>query len=290
VRVVKPLNISPTIAKEDLFMQTIANHSDLLLKLDLQLFGDEDMILPDDFEMPAETIEPVETFETPVEPVEDTKPPEETVVSPFLKLKYNHEELDVDEEKARELAQMGMNYPKLQEKLQALESDPRLSFVEELAKANNMDVPAYLEAVKQQREEERLDELLQKNIPEEYAREMLDNRKFRQEFESEKQTKAQEAKANAEFSEFFTYFKQANDRDFNADKDEIPQSVWEANHSGVPLKFAYMEHQNNQFKSQLQTFKQNQLNASKSPVGSVTAHGSTEVASEDDFMRGFNSI
>jgi hypothetical protein len=252
----------------------------------------DDMILPDDYEAPPQVEEVTEPLDTPVETVEDTKPtePTEQPVSPFLKVKYNHEEMDLDELTARELAQKGLNYDKTIERLNALESDPRLSFVEDLAKQNNMDVPSFLEAVKQQREEDHLNELLQQNIPEEYAREMLENRKFRQEFESEKQTKAQEAKSNAEFTDFFQYFNQANGRDFVADKDEIPQSVWEANKNGVPLKFAYMEHQNNQFKAQLQTFKQNQSNTQKAPVGSVTAHGSTEVASEDPFMQGFDSI
>jgi hypothetical protein len=94
----------------------------------------EDMILPSDFEMPTE-----------VETVEDTTPTEETEVeapetqeqepqteqpeqTPFLKVKYNKEEMELDEERARELAQKGLNYDKTIERLQALESDPRLSF------------------------------------------------------------------------------------------------------------------------------------------------------------------
>jgi hypothetical protein len=69
----------------------------------------EDMILPDDFEMPAEveTVEDttpteeteVETFE-PQEPTEsqETEPTEQT---PFLKVKYNKEEMELDEERAK---------------------------------------------------------------------------------------------------------------------------------------------------------------------------------------------
>jgi hypothetical protein len=51
-----------------------------------------------------------------------------------------------------------------------------------------------------------------------------------------------------------------------------------------------MEHQNNQYKTQLQTLKQNESNAKKAPIGSVTAHGGNEIAGEDDFLAGFNSI
>jgi hypothetical protein len=51
-----------------------------------------------------------------------------------------------------------------------------------------------------------------------------------------------------------------------------------------------MEHQARQLRSQLKVYKQNEENAKKAPVKSVTAHGSTETAAEDDFLRGFNSI
>jgi hypothetical protein len=39
----------------------------------------------------------------------------------------------------RELAQKGLNYDKTIERLQALESDPRLSFIEELASQTRYD-------------------------------------------------------------------------------------------------------------------------------------------------------
>jgi hypothetical protein len=106
---------------------------------------DEDMILPSDFEMPAE-VETVEdttpTEETEVEAPETTEEEPEVqetgIIDPNfkLKIKYNSEEMELDADRARELAQKGMNYDKVQEKLQALETDPRLSFIEELA--NNM--------------------------------------------------------------------------------------------------------------------------------------------------------
>jgi hypothetical protein len=258
------------------------------------MFENEDMILPDDFQedtTPTEEVTENETLE-PVEPVEDTKPtePTEEPVSPFLKVKYNKEEMELDEMTARELAQKGLNYDKTIERLQALESDPRLSFVEELAQQHGMDVPQYLEAVKQQREQERIDQLVEQGISEEVAQELLESRKDREERKKEKEEAAKEQKKNADYQEFFDYFKQANDRDFNSQSDEIPQSVWDATEKGVPLKYAYMEHQNNQFKTQLTTLKQNESNAKKAPIGSVTGHGSNPVEAEDDFLAGFNSI
>jgi hypothetical protein len=256
------------------------------------MFENEDMILPDDFEMDTTPDEVTETTETEIDAPSEQEPQEEQAeqTSPFLKVKYNKEEMELDEATARELAQKGLNYDKTMERLQALESDPRLSFIENLAKQHDMTPQEYIEAVNQQQEQQRIDDLVQQGISEELAQEMLENRKFREQFEAEKRTKADEAKKNSEFNEFFDYFRQANDRDFNAQSDEIPQSVWDATEKGVPLKFAYMEHQNNHFKTQLQTLKQNESNKQKAPITSVTAHGGNPIESEDDFLAGFNSI
>jgi len=257
------------------------------------MFENEDIILPDDFQddlpQSEETTETDSVEETP-ENVEVNESTEEERSNPFLKVKYNKEDVELDEERARELAQKGLNYDKTIERLQALESDPRLAFIETLANQHGMSPQEYIEAVQQQQEQERIDQLVEQGISEELAQEMLENRKFREQFEAEKRTKAEEEKKNADYQEFFDYFRQANDRDFVPNQDEIPQSVWEATEKGVPLKYAYMEHQNNQYKTQIQTLKQNESNARKAPIGSVTAHGGNEIAGEDDFLAGFNSI
>ncbi|MGM7719435.1 hypothetical protein [Metabacillus sp. Hm71] len=273
------------------------------------MFENEDIILPDDYQeaLPQaeetfeETVDEQEPVDTGFESEEDTTPSEQTEdaetqgmteeqKAAFLKVKYNKEELELDEEKARELAQKGLNYDKLQERLQALETDPRLSFVETQAKKHNMSVEEYLQAVEQAEYQDRINELVQKGISEEVAEELLENRKFRQQYESEQKAKAEEEKRNVEFQDFFAYFNQVNNRDFVPGKDEIPQQVWDAHQNGVPLKYAYMEHYNNELKTQMQILKQNKENEKRAPIGSVTSHGSTETASEDDFLKGFNSI
>jgi hypothetical protein len=260
--------------------------------------NDDSMILPDDFEMPTETetvedttpTEQTDGFEQTEaqEPSQETEQAEQT--NPFLKVKYNKEEMELDEATARELAQKGLNYDKVQERLQALESDPRLTLVEQLAQQQGMSVDEYVEAVRQYQEQAQLDELIQQNIPEEYAKEMLENRRFREQLQQERQAKEAEAKQQAEFSDFFKYFRDTNGRDFVPEQDEIPQSVWDANAQGVPLRYAFAEHENQQLRQQLATLKKNQDNARKAPVGGVTQHGSTEIASTDPFLLGFDSI
>lgn len=298
--------IRPTIVEGGfiyMLKQNIGNHTELL-KLDLQFFaGEEDAILPDDYVAESDPFEEESTdlqeeqpfeseFETnESEDVEGNQ--EEQQLTPEqirFKVKYNHEEQELGYDDAIPLIQKGMNYDKLQERIGQLESDPRLSFIEELANEQGMDVNEYLEAVKSAREDAELRQLVESNIPEEYAKEMLENRKFREQQKEEQQRKADEEKKNAEFNDFFQTFKDANDRDFDPSKDQIPQEVWDAHAQGTPLKFAYMQHHNQQLKSQLKTYKQNETNAKRAPVGSLTAFGSEEATSEDEFLKGFNSI
>lgn len=283
--------------------QTIGNHTEPL-KLNLQFFaGDEDAVLPDDYVAESDPFEEESTDfqeEQPFESEFDTNESEdmegnqeEQQLTPEqirFKVKYNHEEQELGYDEAVPLIQKGMNYDKLQERIGQLESDPRLSFIEELANEQGMDVNEYLDAVKSAREDAELRKLVESNIPEEYAKEMLENRKFRDQQKEEQQKKADEEKKNAEFGEFFEFFKQANDRDYDPGKDQIPQEVWDAHAQGTPLKFAYMQHHNQQLKSQLKTFKQNETNAKRAPVGSLTSFGSDEAKSEDEFLKGFNSI
>ncbi|WHY76071.1 hypothetical protein QNH20_18335 [Neobacillus sp. WH10] len=255
----------------------------------------EDMILPDDFEesLPLDNEIADETpVETDAQPQADetTEAPQDTTEPLKFKVKFNREEQELSYDEAVPFIQKGMHFDKVQERLQALESDPRLAFIENLANQNGMTADEYIQAVQQQQEQARIDELVQQGISEELASEMLENKKFRQQYEAEKQTKAQQEKQNAEYNEFFDYFKQANGRDFDSNKDQIPETVWQATQNGVPLKFAYMEHQNQQLQQQIQTYKQNETNANRAPVTSTTAHGGTEIASEDDFLAGFNSI
>lgn len=274
----------------------IANHSDLL-RVDLQFFSEDDVILPDDFVMEDTPIEeePFESVEdtTETEQTEEVDQPQEELTeaqNAFLKVKYNKEELDLDEDRARELAQKGLNYDKLVERVQQLETDPRLSFVEELAREQNLEVNEYLQQVQEWREQEKLNQLIQSNIPEDLAKEILEARKDREVRKQQEQQQQVEQKKQSEAFEFFEYFKQATGKEFNNEADQIPQEVWDINSQGVPLKYAYMQHHNQQLQNQIKILKQNESNAKKAPIGSLSAHGSADNQSEDPFLSGFDSI
>lgn len=252
---------------------------------------EEDYILPDDFdatpsasEGTEDSIDTVETTNT--EPAQDTKQAEPTQnQEPYrLKVKYNHQEMEIPETEAIPLIQKGMNYDKTIERLNQLQNDPRLSFVEELARENGMDVEQYLSEVRRYREQERVNQLVQQNIPEEYAREILENRKFREQFESEKQQEQRKKAEEAMYQEFFGAFPDVK-------PEEISTDTWQKVNAGIPLKYAFMEQRMNDMTSKVKMLEQNQQNKQKAPISTaVTSHGSESVESEDDFLAGFNSI
>lgn len=131
----------------------------------------------------------------------------------------------------------------------------------------------YQAALAKQEEEQKLSEMLEKNIPEEYAKEMLENRKFREQFEAEQKAKQQKAQQEADLKDFITAFP-------NVKADDIPVEVWQANEKGIPLRYAYAEHAYKQTIKAEELAKANAENA-KSSTGSVNGDG---VANDSDFI------
>lgn len=131
----------------------------------------------------------------------------------------------------------------------------------------------YQAALDKQEQEQRLSELLEQNIPEEYATEMLENRKFREQFEAEKQAKEQQKQQQADFQDFMSAFPDVK-------AEEIPTEVWQANAKGIPLRYAYAEHALKLTREVEAKAKANAENA-KGSMGSITGDG---VANESDFV------
>lgn len=200
--------------------------------------------------------EPVEnTEETPegateqVEQTEDTAPSQKT---------FTQAELDQIIQK------------RLEREKQKYESDPRIQFVQGLAEMYGLTPEQYIEAVKQQEEQAKLDALIQQNIPQDVAQEILESRKFREQWEAEQAQKQQEELQRMEFMDFFQNYPDVK-------PEEIPQEVWERNTQGVPLKYAYMEYELKHLKDRLGKFEKNDSN-SQSTAGSVTGQGAPEGA------------
>lgn len=276
------------------------------LPLNLQLFADgDDMILPEDFtpdptpqgsEQPVEQNEPEQ--EEPVEPdAEDTKPAEEPTdpkepETQKIKVKFNHEEQELTVEEAAQLAQKGMVFDKAIERArQEAAQQARDAVIAEMGMEWNGNPIKTEDEYKQALAEQKLiEQYKDRDLPPEVIQELVENRKFREEQQREKAEKEVQSKRQEQFEEFFRYFESVNERPFDANKDIISQEVQAAVDSGVPLKFAYMEHHNKELRNRLKIQTQNQENKRKAPIGSVTANGSTPTEAEDMFLKGFNSI
>ena len=73
--------------------------------------------------------------------------------------------------------------------------------------------------------------------------------------------------------------------------ESITQETWEMVNNGMSLVDAYTRQESKELKAKLKIYTQNETNKTKAPISKgITTHGSDEVASEDDFMAGFNSI
>lgn len=268
------------------------------------MYENDDMILPDDFESAEDLPQSDDTIEPQQEEQQNeseesgaqeeaTQTDEQKEAERLLRLKYNKEDKDLPESEVIKLAQIGMNYQeKIQGQFEQLQNDPGRLFLQDLAKENGFDnVSDFINDFKAMQEQSRIDELVQQNIPEEYAKKMIEMEKFQEQFQQQQQQKEQEQREIEEFVGLNQVFKEFNDRDFNPDSDVIPEEVFNtARENGVPLKFAYESFMAKQLKQQQQIYKQNEQNFKRSTGTNVTQHGSVDNSSEDDFLEGFNSI
>ena len=145
----------------------------------------------------------------------------------------------------------------------------------------------YNEAIaeqKQQQEEQVQREKYQASeLPEEIINELLESRKDRAERKAEKDAKSIEDLKQKGFTDFFLKFPDAKNED-------ITPETWIDYNEGHSLVDAYTRQENRELKAKMKIYTQNETNKLKAPGKGVTTHGSDEVASEDDFMSGFNSV
>ena len=93
----------------------------------------------------------------------------------------------------------------------------------------------YQEAISKQEQEQKLAELLEQGLSDEVATELIETRKFREQYQAEQKTKQQQEQQQADMKDFIGAFPDVK-------ADEIPTEVWKANANGIPLRYAYAEH------------------------------------------------
>lgn len=253
----------------------------------------DDDNLFDDFEVEETT----ETLEEPNEEVEEPEPvetgevtevSEETSEEPYgLKIKFNGEEMNLNEEEARTLAQKGMNYDRFYEP------------IERLARLNNMSVGDYLNKLndtQMQYEISREVDNLRNNpkydgVSDEVLEEIATNRVTEnvnlrdRKFEEQQMeiADATQAKAQRDIDLFFEEYPEFK----NKGPEVLDPKVFDYVKRGYTLLEAYnkwsKEQVNPQAELKEKTSKLNEENKKKS-LGNTTNAGSADA---DDFMKGF---
>jgi hypothetical protein len=274
-------------------MDTSANHS-REWKFDLQLFGEGE---PADLTPSGEPAgEPGADPTPPADPPAESTPAEPPAPPQTIKVKYNHQELELPIDEAVTHIQKGMNYDKAierarQEAAQEAAQKARDAVIAEMGyewKGKPITTEAeYRQALQEKEIEDKL-RLQYSNLPDEIIDEILANRRFREETLAEKKAreeaerKAQEekdfaARRDTMLDEFLHEFP---DYDTEEKWKAIPKEVWaeadkwlkSGGREGRRLADALAKYNLKQMQAQNQAAEANQANAASS-TGSVKGQG-----------------
>ncbi|MBR0473190.1 MAG: hypothetical protein IJI98_10920, partial [Methanosphaera sp.] len=211
------------------------------------------------------------------------------------KVKYNKENVTIENlEDLINGYQKGLNYDKKVQELENLQNSKAEVYLKKKADELGISVDEYMDQVeayekqqKAERDQERLEEMIESGVPEELAKEVIATAELRRQLqlkenelkEKEKQTEAKE-KEEKEYQDFLKNFPDVNPED-------IPKEVFEEAVNS-DLSSAYMKYKMKDLENQLKIAKQNEEN-SASTVGGVTNTGTTkENHISDPFLEGFS--
>lgn len=235
-----------------------------------------DAIMPDEeIQQTSETAEIEQgdaTQEAQTTPQETTQAAEqETAQEKQEKQEKLFRQADVDRIVQERLARERQKY----------ENNPYLKYLQEKAQRLGITVEQLIENDRKWEEQQQIQKLVQQNIPPEFAKEMLENRKFREMYQAEQQRRQQEEAQRQMFMEFIQTYPDVK-------ADQIPQEVWQMTlQKGYPLTAAYAIWENKQLKQQMQTIQANQKNAETS---TGAAKNVDKVQGKDPFEIGFDSV
>jgi len=206
----------------------------------------------------------------------------------------------VSREEGIKLMQMGLNHDRMREQRDAMrnalqeqmnwrsQNESHMQAIEELAKATNMDVPAFIASMQESM-------YVRNGMSRDAARERIEREKVQRQLDAKNQVDQQRAaqenahktRVQRETEEFAKAFPEV-------DVKSIPKEVFQqASAGGVSLTGAYISHLNSQLKAEnerlqaeVNAYKKNEENK-KIAVGSAKTQGGD--AAHDSFLQGFNS-
>lgn len=255
---------------------------------ELFISADDNENLFDDYEVEQDT--PVESTEESTEEetneVEETQPEE----NPFLKIKFNGEEMNLNEDDARTLAQKGMNYDRFYEPIERLARMNGMSVGDYLNKLNDTQVQYEVaQEVERLRNDSKYDgvsdEVLEE-IASNHVNESIGNRDKNYQEQQQGIADAEQARIQRDVDLFFEEYPEYK----NKGPDVLDKKVFEYVNKGYTLLEAYNKWAKEQadIKKPQEVAKEkvsklNEENKKKS-LGNTTNAGST---SSDDFLNGF---
>lgn len=202
-------------------------------------------------------------------------------------IKYNGEEMQLSREQMTTLAQKGMNYDKVLEERDRLRAAPEIELVARMARLNGMTPVQYMEALQQAETNQRVQAYIQKGVPEEEARQLVqlqaEKRKNDAEIRKRQSADAQKDRIRMQVEEF---------RKEYPDVNEFPPEVLGRIRQGEHPVSAYRAYQIAQMETEIKALREQKTaqavtekNRAKS-VGSVAGAG----AASDPMLDAFDSV
>lgn len=155
-----------------------------------------------------------------------------------------------------------------------LKNNPYLSYLEQIAQESGMSIDQLIENDRKFREQQKINELIQENIPPDIAKEVYESRKFREQYQKEKAEREKQEKERQMMAEFLDAYPDVKPED-------IPVEVWVEVKKGCNLLDAYVRYENKRLKEEMAKFQQqhqvqqaNEKNAASS-TGSAKSSGAT---------------
>ena len=167
-----------------------------------------------------------------------------------------------------------------------LKKHPVLSYLEEKARKLGISVEQLIENDRKYEEQQKLNELIQQNIPPEFAQKLLEHDKIVQEYQTEKQIREQKEKEQKMYLEFLEAYPDVKPED-------VPVEVWQEVAKGRSLLDAYIRYENQKLKAEMAKYQQQQQNQQANQTNAASSTGSArDIGSagkpKDPFEEGFD--
>ncbi|MCH4182989.1 MAG: hypothetical protein LKF48_07525 [Prevotella sp.] len=216
---------------------------------------------------------------------------------PFLKIRFDGADENLSRDEAISLAQKGRNYDKLNERYNALTTDPSIKAIREQAQRAGLKVEDYVQRIsqfQQQSDIRQIAKAFKEKFPdtsdqaatayaEQAYREAISQRETREKNLQQVQEQQRQDSINREISDFQSKYP-------DVDIENLPADVIEDINGGDSLMSAWRAHENRELKATLAAERKNAANRAKS-VGSVNSNvGSTGVDDEMAYLiKGFEN-